>query len=179
MKIAITGHSRGIGKGLCDALGNKGHMVLGFSRSNGYNTNEENDRQRILDAVKECDIFINNAYPGQAEMFEKIFQLWRDDYNKTIVNIGSLLKYKEFVTPNDYTVMKWNLYKSTLKPIFKREKSCRLMCFNPGYVDTDMIKSNKDAKKMTVEECVTIMCWAIEQPQHIEIAELSFWLTNI
>ena len=58
MKIAITGHTSGIGKGILEYYSGE-HEVIGFSLENGYNINDYN---RILEETKECDIFINNAY---------------------------------------------------------------------------------------------------------------------
>ena len=39
MKIAITGHTKGIGQAIYDLLGQE-HDVIGYSRSNGYNINQ-------------------------------------------------------------------------------------------------------------------------------------------
>ena len=178
MKIAITGHTRGIGKGLADELSSQGHSIVGFSRTNGYDTKLETSRKSIIENVTDCDIFINNAFPGQHEMFNLIFDAWRNDKTKTIINIGSISKYKEFTLATEYIITKWKLYKLTLHPILHKQKLCRLMLFNPGLVDTDMVKKDTRKNKMTVEECVKLMSWAILQPQHIEIAELSFWLTD-
>ena len=58
MKIAITGHSKGIGKACFDVL-SKDHEVIGFSRSNGFNINQP---RKIFIASINCDVFINNAY---------------------------------------------------------------------------------------------------------------------
>jgi|OM-RGC.v1.016887621 nucleoside-diphosphate-sugar epimerase len=58
MKIAITGHTSGIGKGILEYYSGE-HEVIGFSLENGYNIN---DYSRILEETKDCDIFINNAY---------------------------------------------------------------------------------------------------------------------
>ena len=49
---------------------------------------------------------------------------------------------------------------------------------NPGYVDTTMIKNIpniENKNKITAEECANSIAWAITQPQHIEIGELSIW----
>jgi NADP-dependent 3-hydroxy acid dehydrogenase YdfG len=182
MKIAITGHTRGIGKGLHDYFINLGHTVVGFSKSTNYDLTLDKKRQEIVSLVSDCDIFINNAYNNQIRMFNEIFAAWEKEENKTIVNIGSALKYKEYLIPNsDYTIEKFNLCRSTLKPIFSKNKKCvRLMCFNPGYVDTDMIRGEgyNNVKKMSVKDCVDVMGWAILLPQHIEIGELNFWITN-
>ena len=59
MKIAITGHSKGIGKACYNIL-EKDNEVYGFSRSNGYDITE--NFNAIVHAVKNCDVFINNAW---------------------------------------------------------------------------------------------------------------------
>jgi len=61
MKIAITGHTSGLGRAFYDHF-SKDHEVIGLSRSNGYDITKNQDR--IIDAVKDCKLFFNNAYSG-------------------------------------------------------------------------------------------------------------------
>ena len=56
MKIAITGHTKGIGKACADVFSE--HEVIGFSRSNGFDIQAI---EPILDSSNDCDVFINNA----------------------------------------------------------------------------------------------------------------------
>ena len=65
MKIAITGHSRGIGKELFDIF-KEDNQVEGFSRSNGYDISTQH--QLISRSIKDCDIFINNAWAGFSQI---------------------------------------------------------------------------------------------------------------
>ena len=58
MKVAITGHSKGIGKALADIFETNGHTVLGFSRSNGFDISESANRISILNKSQDADIFI-------------------------------------------------------------------------------------------------------------------------
>ena len=44
MKVAITGHTNGIGLGLYNYFVDRGHQLVEFSRSNGYTMPEANDR---------------------------------------------------------------------------------------------------------------------------------------
>ena len=94
MLIAITGHANGIGAAITEAASKKGHTVLGFDLETGDNIN---DPDSIIEQVTlaEADVFINNAYaPGaQIVMLQKIFEEWRDDPTKTIINMGSKAKY--------------------------------------------------------------------------------------
>ena len=75
MKIAITGHSRGIGKALYDTL-SVDHEVEGFSRSNGFDIQNSNI---IIRAVKGFDVFVNNAFFDfkQVDILNGLWQKWK------------------------------------------------------------------------------------------------------
>lgn len=83
--IAITGHTNGFGKYMYDRL-----EAIGLSRSNGFNIR---DHEKIIEAIKNCDIFINNVADGfaQTEILYAVFDEWQNE-NKLIINIGSRSK---------------------------------------------------------------------------------------
>ena len=68
MKIAITGHTQGIGK--C-AFKRLSPNIIGFSKSTGYDITKFNDRKRIIEESKDCDIFINNAMKAHYETLKQ------------------------------------------------------------------------------------------------------------
>ncbi len=72
MKIAITGHKRGIGKEFADQLQSRGHEIVGISRSDG-----ENIRRVVHTAslIEPCDMFINNAISMYTQT-ELLFEVW-------------------------------------------------------------------------------------------------------
>lgn len=78
MKIAITGHKRGIGKAFADALSHRGHDIVGISRSDG-----ENIRRVVHTAslIEPCDMFINNAISmyAQTELLFEVWHRWHED----------------------------------------------------------------------------------------------------
>jgi hypothetical protein len=90
MKIAITGHTRGIGKSLADKFKENGHEVIGFSISTGFDIGDPIAIQEILDFSLDCDIFINNAYhpTGQTILLKEIINAW-EGTDKIIINICS------------------------------------------------------------------------------------------
>jgi len=98
MKIAITGHSKGIGKALFEELTKRGNHVVGYSRTNGFDISISAVRDQIIAESIENDVFINNAYssPGQYELLESLTKIWSGQ-NKLIVNIGSKLIYSDIV----------------------------------------------------------------------------------
>ena len=90
MKVAITGHTRGIGKAFKEKFEQNGHEVLGFSSSTGFDISVAGNRERIFRIAKDCDVFINNAYvtAGQTELLKKFISEW-EGQNKLIINISS------------------------------------------------------------------------------------------
>jgi nucleoside-diphosphate-sugar epimerase len=93
MKIAITGHTQGIGLALGQIYQDRGHEVLGFSRSTGYDITNSEHRQNIITEVKDCDIFINNAHDYENTfcgtfMLTELWESWQGQ-KKIIANISS------------------------------------------------------------------------------------------
>lgn len=90
MKIAITGHTQGIGLALKDLYQQQGHQVVGFSRSNGYDISDATARKKIIEQSSDCDIFFNNAHCDFSQC-DLLFELWQDWQNKKkhIVNIST------------------------------------------------------------------------------------------
>ncbi len=72
MRIAITGHKRGIGKAFADQLASRGHEILGISRSDGENIRRTAHTASIIEP---CDMFINNAISFYAQT-ELLFEVW-------------------------------------------------------------------------------------------------------
>ena len=72
MKIAITGHTSGLGRAFYNHF-SQNHEVIGLSRSNGFNIAKDQDK--IIEEVKDCDVFFNNAHAGacQAMLISKLY----------------------------------------------------------------------------------------------------------
>ena len=177
MKIAITGHSKGIGKALYDNLSQQ-HEVDGYSRSNGFDITT--GVNMILRASKKSDVFINNATHGQAQMIllNRFWEQWKYDETKTIVNIISMSKYPGLSgNESGYSANKAALFHQAFLLMFAdRERKCRMINVNPGYVRTEMTSyMDQSINMLTPEECAETISYAINLPQHIEIGELSIW----
>ncbi len=72
MKIAITGHKRGIGAEFARQLEAQGHTIVGISRSDGENIRRTAHTASIIEP---CDILINNAMSLYAQT-ELLFEVW-------------------------------------------------------------------------------------------------------
>jgi len=66
MKCIVTGHTSGVGKAIYNHFLSKNWQVLGMSRTNGYNI--VSDQDRIVAESEGCDIFVNCAYAGNAQL---------------------------------------------------------------------------------------------------------------
>jgi hypothetical protein len=89
MKIAITGHTAGIGKTFAEQLGQRGHAIVGISRREGENIRRV---PHTASLIEPCDLFINNAQTGyaQTELLYEIWARWQGK-EKYIWNISTMM----------------------------------------------------------------------------------------
>ena len=142
MKIAVTGHTKGIGRAIYDKLA-LSHEVTGLSRSNGYDIANIN---QIIDIVQHHDVFVNNACQGtdQEKLLIALYDLWTTK-DKIIINIGSAVTvYPRIEIQLDTQPWAYRDQKIALTDTFRRLAwnggKCRLVLINPGATDTNMIK---------------------------------------
>lgn len=78
MKIAITGHKRGIGRAFATQLSERGHDIVGISRSDGENIRRV---AHTASLIEPCDLFINNAISqyAQTELLFEVWHRWHED----------------------------------------------------------------------------------------------------
>ena len=136
MKIAITGHSAGIGQALAKIYEAQGHEVVGLSRRNGYNIRS---LPKVAGMIESCDMFINNAQVGytQTELLFEIWRRWRGQ-QKYIINISTqmtdiLLPPKE--EWDEYIIQKKALDLAT-QLLEQRSEWPRLLLVRPGRIAT-------------------------------------------
>ena len=152
MKIAITGHSRGIGLAIANQLTQ--HDIIGLSRSNGYDLA---NISQIIDAVRDCDVFVNNAYYDyyQTTLLSTLYAEWQD-LNKVIINIGSAITvYPRTEIALNNQPWPYRDHKISLETEFRKlswqGNNCKLALVNPGSTDTDMMRSHNCIKLNPIE----------------------------
>jgi hypothetical protein len=142
MKIAITGHTKGIGKSLYDTL-SLSHTVKGYSKSKGYDITKKTHRSWILKEVNEYDVFINNAYDDFAQS-SMLYELWTDWHTKekTIITIGSDVTLYDL--PLDMKdLLQYQMHKKSLKILHEDlqnlNTNVKMEYVSFGYVGTEQI----------------------------------------
>jgi NAD(P)-dependent dehydrogenase (short-subunit alcohol dehydrogenase family) len=165
MKVAITGHTRGIGKALADYFAQQGHEVKGFSRSNGYQLPKH--YMNVITEARDCDVFVNNAHAGEAQSLI-LTQLCQFDWvkqNKKIVNICSLAA----LTPIHHQVM-YAAHKAALMRVVEQFQSKQalphIININPGLIDTPNTANNK-SQKMSVADVVSVVDFCLKFPHAV------------
>lgn len=93
-KIAISGHSKGLGFEFHKRYTEMGYVVSGFSRSNGYDLRDWSSMQKMITEIQHYDIFISIAKPDfvQTTILYELWKVWKNQH-KTIINIGSGITY--------------------------------------------------------------------------------------
>ena len=136
MKIAITGHSAGIGQALTKIYEAQGHEVIGLSRRNGYNIRS---LPKVAGMIEPCEVFINNAQVGfaQTELMWEVWRRWKGQY-KTIINISTQMTDQQYA-PKD----EWDEYIVQKKALELAHDQCKhksnwpqMILIRPGSVAT-------------------------------------------
>jgi hypothetical protein len=140
MKIAITGHTTGLGNAFFTECLHRGHTVTGFSRTNGYNLADYFAVTRMLEELVDYDVFINNAKPSfaQTQILYRLAPIWE---NKLIISIGSsILEQPPIWT--DVSLLEYYTQKvalnhavSVLQPLV----SSKLLLLNPPHLNDSII----------------------------------------
>lgn len=177
MKVAITGHTSGIGKALAEHFSD--HSVSGFSRSNGYDISIKGVIEKIAEETKDHDLFLNCAYSeedGSAQMMllYAIVHRWRRLPERSIISIGSTSA--DGITPyrDPYGPHKVALDKATEQ--LQRTSACRVMALRLGFTDTPM--SADYSPKIDLNTVIDAVSWMLSKPANILISSTTILPRN-
>jgi hypothetical protein len=137
MKIAITGHSAGIGQALAKQYENRGHEIVGLSRRNGYNIRSI---PKVAGMIDPCDMFINNAQVGfaQTELLFEICRRWRNLPNKHIINVSTMMTLNPILM--EANMLEYKTQKQALEQahwdLTHRQDWPQMVLIKPGEVKT-------------------------------------------
>ena len=159
MKIAITGHKKGIGQEFARQLEMRGHQIVGISRSDGENIRRV---PHTASLIEPCDMFINNAISmyAQTELLFEVWHRWSDIKEvHHIWNISTKLCEKDRdININGLTMresMEYRNQKMAMelahRQLEAQASNIRMMLIRPGSVKT---QSFSDPDSITATEYV-------------------------
>lgn len=165
MTVAITGHTQGIGNAIRCWFERRGHHVIGFSRSNGYDIAHDNTLHRIVEQSTDADVFVNNAYHHfqQTRLLYLLWEHWQGQH-RTIVNIASA-RTQHWDTsymvksdyPRDYHTCKHALDEGS-KFLWNVAKWPRIMLVKPCAVDTPRMVNYPKPNAVSAEDMADLVC---------------------
>lgn len=139
MKIAITGHSAGIGQALAKKFEQDGHEIIGLSRRNGYNIRS---LPKVVDKIESCDVLVNNAQVGfaQTELLFEVYKRWQGIKDKKIINISTCMTLFPVSTLPGIDMMLYRVQKIALEEAHQQllhlQNWPKLILVRPGAVAT-------------------------------------------
>ena len=169
-KIAIVGHTRGIGKAIADLYRKKNYTVVGLSSSNGYDLHCS--QVEIMEQLDDCQLIVLNAYVGKGQMnlLKRIYGKFVFE-NKKVVAITStsgtpIGEDEEFLDPEyvEYCKNKKTLIEyieQLQQELLNKPLSVYDVC--PDVVDTVMTKGLwEDLPKLKAEEVAEAVRYCFE-----------------
>ena len=169
-KIAIVGHTRGIGKAIADLYRKKNYTVVGLSSSNGYDL--ECSQVEIMEQLDGCGLVVLNAYAGRGQMtlLKRIYGKFVFEDKKVAVITStsgtSIGEDEEFLDPEyvEYCKNKKTLIEyieQLQQELLNKPLSVYDVC--PDVVDTDMTKGLwEDLPKLKAEEVAETVRYCFE-----------------
>jgi NADP-dependent 3-hydroxy acid dehydrogenase YdfG len=138
VKIAITGHTAGIGQALSNEYILNGHEIVGLSRRQGNNIR---NIPKICDHIEPCDVFVNNAQAGyaQTELLFEMTQRWQGT-KKHIIIISTMMTQDPISVLPGLDMLAYHQQKIALEEMVKQLRHQRLgvkiTIVRPGYIAT-------------------------------------------
>ncbi len=155
------------------------------SRSNGYDFNQEDARQRFAQKCVEYNVFIACAALwifNQSLLVEEVYKSWRSQrINGQIICLGSTadtpVKASDWMYPIEKKALKAycrNLSMGSLGGHGYKPPGIRVSYLSPGYIDTPkMNEKQPDVDKLDTKYIAVLIEWLMNQPEHVNISELS------
>ena len=161
MIIGITGTTSGIGKAIIDLP----YDFVSFNRDDG----NINDPPVVYEKLKDCDVFINNAWENdcQTKLLNFFFDKWRDKPKK-ILSIGSRVAS---YSPSgrgfpDYVEHKKQLRSAHCNIVNLKTTACKSYLVNPGVTDTKLVAS-RTCNKLSSEDVANMVKFILDHKVYI------------
>lgn len=173
MKIAITGHTAGIGQALAAAY--HGNEIIGLSRREGHNIRVT---PKICDLIEPCDMFINNAQAGyaQTELLFEMARRWQGT-GKHILVISTMMTQQAVsslpgLDMDHYRVQKIALEEAVCQ-IRHRNLGIKITLVRPGNIATSVDKTVPPAADVNNWANVLVSTLRMAEANNLTIPEIS------
>ena len=178
-KIAIIGHTRGIGKAIANLYIKKKYQVIGMSRSNGFDLVQ--DQEKILEKIEDCGLVVLNAHSlrGQLTLLKRIYGKHSFDKMQVAV-ITSTSGLDDEPDLNEFKL--WDKFEYSQYCEIKKElieyiselqeellnKPLSVYDICPDVVDTDMTKGLwNNLPKLTSQEVADAVRYCFESTYNV------------
>mgnify|MGYP003337287038 CR=1 FL=1 len=171
MKIAITGHSAGIGQALAKQYEARGHEIVGLSKRYGHNIK---NIPKIADHIEPCDMFINNAQSGfaQTELLFEMARRWQGTKKHIMVVSTMMTELPVSVIPGmtEYWCQKTTL-ETAIHQLKHERRGIKFTIVRPGDIATSPDK--------TIPPSADVDRWAETLVKIFELADPSLEISEI
>jgi NADP-dependent 3-hydroxy acid dehydrogenase YdfG len=175
LKIAITGHTAGIGQALAAQYSSRGHEIVGLSHREGNNIR---NIPKICDQIESCDMFINNAQAGyaQTELLFEMANRWTNT-GKHIVAISTMMTQHPVsilsgLSMDQYRVQKIAM-EEAVRQIRWRQVGIFITLVRPGNIATNAIKTVPPAADVDNWARTLVEIFELSQARNLVIPEIS------
>lgn len=180
MKIAITGHTAGIGQALANEYSLDGHTIVGLSKREGNNIR---NLPKIADQIELCDMFVNNAQAGyaQTELLFEMAQRWQGT-KKHIIIISTMMT-QDPVSPlpglvmDHYRIQKIAL-EEAVRQLRHRRLGIKITLVRPGNIATSPEKTVPPAADVDNWAKTLISILKMADANNLSIPDISLGPTN-
>jgi nucleoside-diphosphate-sugar epimerase len=187
MKVAITGHTRGIGKKISEYFSSLGYEIVGLSRSTGCDLSVEKNKEIAIQKIVDCDIFVNSAFVSiektysqhsyvPIEILFEVHKAWKDNSEKKIFVISSSTHWSLLLS-YDYGYAGYQVHKYALDHaaflLSRSHKYPILHLLKPGRVDTDLAK-NRMGSRMQTSDVISVIDFCMKHSNTIYTREITF-----
>lgn len=170
-KVAITGHSKGLGQILFERYKKKGLDVFGASRQNGFDLNDNKKLDLFCDSIRDYDLLINNAPgPFQKHVLRKMFQEWKGK-EKIIMNIGSRTTQFSVAQAMDYGTEKAALDFFARSAQHFGEKFPHVLLIRPGFFGGNRSRS-KPVEKIEIADVAELVEFMVDNVDRFRIFDM-------
>jgi NADP-dependent 3-hydroxy acid dehydrogenase YdfG len=176
MKVALTGHSKGIGAALVRTLTDQGHIVMGYDLTNNYDITQPGVIDTIAARSVDCDVFINNAYAdiSQTLMLEAMISQWEHTaVLKTIVNISSKMSLVKNIDGEKNLIYKHNkIIQNKITRSRIRILQPQILNIIPGFIDTQFSADWPSMSKIDPDDFAQLVVHLISLRDKIQVQEI-------